>query len=496
MADVGVKIKVQSDVENDMGNFRSRIDNEFGKTKSAIKKHSDDSSKYVKKMTNQVEDLALKFVGLAAATKSLQYLSVAIKNAGLDTTRFDTAAGQISATIGNELLPDMQNLYDAVTNNSKKISQFAVIAIRAIKAPFDAATIGILGAGDVVLRILARIDKKNRETHIATANALRQEAIAIGDKLFSRDNWNPDAVAIKNPVTKKQIANSAQRSADMGFGEYGPEQKTFENDKLLANIKTYSSAMDQVRQKQHDAEAVFRDASISQITNQNEREIAEHEYKFEQLRTLYSGNETALTSIKLAQEIERTSIDDEQSKRRIQIAEQEKRMKQAAAMEVATQFAETLVLIGQAARADAQTQKGLATVQAVINTAVAASKANSATPYPPVNAALMTLAIAQGMAQVAIIQGQKFAAGGIVGGNSYTGDRVPAMLNSREMVLTMQDQASLLKQIRDGGGASSGMTLQFYDHSGRLSESIRAEVRSGKSQYLLDELTKEIRRRM
>lgn len=46
----------------------------------------------------------------------------------------------------------------------------------------------------------------------------------------------------------------------------------------------------------------------------------------------------------------------------------------------------------------------------------------------------------------------KFAGGGIVPGSSYYGDRVPAMLNSGEMVLNASQQANLFRLI-EGGGA-------------------------------------------
>jgi hypothetical protein len=39
-----------------------------------------------------------------------------------------------------------------------------------------------------------------------------------------------------------------------------------------------------------------------------------------------------------------------------------------------------------------------------------------------------------------------FAEGGIVGGSSYTGDRLWARVNSGEMILNQQQQASLLNQ--------------------------------------------------
>ena len=46
----------------------------------------------------------------------------------------------------------------------------------------------------------------------------------------------------------------------------------------------------------------------------------------------------------------------------------------------------------------------------------------------------------------------KFAGGGIVSGNSYTGDRVTARINSGEMILNKEQQLSLFNMIKSGAG--------------------------------------------
>jgi len=51
----------------------------------------------------------------------------------------------------------------------------------------------------------------------------------------------------------------------------------------------------------------------------------------------------------------------------------------------------------------------------------------------------------------------KFATGGIVGGMSFSGDNVPAMVNSGEMVLNKGQQANLFKLANGNGGAGGGM---------------------------------------
>jgi hypothetical protein len=49
----------------------------------------------------------------------------------------------------------------------------------------------------------------------------------------------------------------------------------------------------------------------------------------------------------------------------------------------------------------------------------------------------------------------KFAQGGIIGGYSFSGDRVPILANSGEMVLNQQQQSSLFKQLNNGGNGGS-----------------------------------------
>jgi hypothetical protein len=104
-------------------------------------------------------------------------------------------------------------------------------------------------------------------------------------------------------------------------------------------------------------------------------------------------------------------------------------------------------------------QKALAITQATINTYQAANQA-LADPLTPValKPALAASFIALGLANVARISGAKFADGGIVGGTSMQGDRVPALLNSREMVLNMGQQRELFNMANGSGRSGSDMS--------------------------------------
>lgn len=58
-------------------------------------------------------------------------------------------------------------------------------------------------------------------------------------------------------------------------------------------------------------------------------------------------------------------------------------------------------------------------------------------------------------AALSAARSQKFAGGGIVGGDSYSGDRVTAQVNSGEMILNKAQQANLFKMINNGVSGSN-----------------------------------------
>ena len=105
-------------------------------------------------------------------------------------------------------------------------------------------------------------------------------------------------------------------------------------------------------------------------------------------------------------------------------------------------------------------------------------------------ASIPVIGFALGMAAGATIMGlgakYLFAEGGIVPGNSETGDQIPAQVNSGEMVLTKEQQGNLFSMAQGGGGGgettvveSSGGTAEVvidsfnmssYGNLGRMNE--------------------------
>lgn len=79
-------------------------------------------------------------------------------------------------------------------------------------------------------------------------------------------------------------------------------------------------------------------------------------------------------------------------------------------------------------------------------------------PFAPVLAMGVSMAAMAGLGQV-VGMIPKFATGGIVGGGSYSGDRIPSLLNAGEMVLNERQQTHLFNQL-DRGNSGGGLSGQ------------------------------------
>ena len=127
-------------------------------------------------------------------------------------------------------------------------------------------------------------------------------------------------------------------------------------------------------------------------------------------------------------------------------------------------------------------------LQATANVAEGVTKALAQNGWP-LGAVMAGLAAAAGAVQIATIVASKptppsFATGGIVPGNSYSGDRVQANVNSGEMILNAAQQRSLW-EAANGRGAGGGTNVVINNSASNL-VSARPQITEDRIGILID----------
>ncbi len=122
---------------------------------------------------------------------------------------------------------------------------------------------------------------------------------------------------------------------------------------------------------------------------------------------------------------------------------------------------------GEENKAAARASKVLALGQIAVETGMAIAKGITqaqSVPFPANIAAIATTvtSVLTGIASaIASVKSAKFAQGGIVGGNSYTGDRVPILANSREMIINPDQQTTLFKALSGGDSKAQSLGIDY-----------------------------------
>ena len=121
---------------------------------------------------------------------------------------------------------------------------------------------------------------------------------------------------------------------------------------------------------------------------------------------------------------------------------------------------------GIKSKALAVASKGIALGEIAINQgkAIAAGVAQAQSMGPfPANLAAIATTVSTILSTIAMaskaVKGAEFATGGIVGGNSFSGDNVQVNVNSGEMILNRQQQQQLF-DIANGGRQASGINYE------------------------------------
>lgn len=237
--------------------------------------------------------------------------------------------------------------------------------------------------------------------------------------------------------------------------------------KLLADKAALNQAL---LQQQADFDAYVAQLNLQKTTLTNEQRAAEYEALFQaeaQKIEAVRQAEIEKANLIIDADLQRATVEaanqkasldrqksflDKQNK-----LEQERISQERKEKEVKLQIASNFMAAGLAiAKEGSVAQKALQITQATINTYAGANQVLADQTIPTfLKPALVASTVALGLANVARIAGAKFEQGGIVGGSSWHGDRVPALVNSGEMILNKQQQSELFKVANGEGGGGN-----------------------------------------
>lgn len=273
-------------------------------------------------------------------------------------------------------------------------------------------------------------------------------------------------IADATPKVEAGIANAPQGvSAPL----IDPEQ---ERKAIQTRQQTYAQ-LDAIR-AEYNAKQIEEDVAKKEITEANYQFELERLLTAEQMKVeaVYAAEEQKALAIQdsTARQfaLQKVAVDKEMALEKTQVESRKKLDMQLVQLEQRKQAAIAaasiagLELLGTLAKDGSREQflimKAAALAQAAVATKVAYMQALAHPPGPPETLPIAGWVAAAGAANMAAIaataiKGYEF--GGIIPGSSTTGDRVPAMVNSGEMILNRQQQTKLFNMANGGGEGGS-----------------------------------------
>lgn len=314
------------------------------------------------------------------------------------------------------------------------------------------------------------------EGELQTLQGLSDADIASG--IFG----TPEEIQARKDFLLSQVKNAKEQQAIVNgeIVEQTKQKEKAETEAIVAERQNRKSILDELRAVEKEEELARKEEEKLAKELENEEEF---QFLSEQL-----GRERALRELNRI-----NNIKDEKRKN----AELKKLRDKAVAEEKASIFAirkfedlsarekiqlqkQTLSTIASLTQSNNKALfavgKAASLSLAGINIAEGVTKALSAFP-PPFNFAAAAAVGAAGAVQISKIASAKppsagnFQDGGIVGGNSFSGDRLTANVNSGELILNRRDQTSLFNAIKNNElGNQSSLSINIEAGVGGISE--------------------------
>lgn len=488
----------------------------------ATAKLSNQQGKLLETIGNMITQNPVVTAGINTLTESLASMSTFIQENEQNITDLATALAAsvvIVGTAGAAWLT-YSTLTGGATIALTALSTAAGAAWAAITGPVGIAVGAIALVGAAVFAVIKYWDDIKIASAEATAAVL--EYAAAGAGLVSSDTearLRAEAQAFRDKADAVRIAQVAELEAENARKAAQGQETT---DDVAAAAQKRAEELEQLREyyaekaamkTEHDANLVLAEADLNlqmqdlkaqheaamyeisgeydgqalakQLESEQARLLARQQFEREQLQATIDAQkakalliqddqqrEKALREAGYKAELANTQLANKQSLEQLKQRNKAEELLERQKVNDKRQTFSTIVSLQSSSNKElAAVGKAFALYDIGVQTAQGIMKAWGLGPIigPPAAA----LVAAAGMAQASAVSGLNFATGGIVPGTSYTGDKVAANVNSREMILNMGQQKRLF-DIANGGGQGGSVTNQL------LSELIAA-VKAGAS---------------
>lgn len=315
---------------------------------------------------------------------------------------------------------------------------------------------------DILIKATNEREQKARE------NARAQMEIGLHDAKeiasIRLQNAQEDYDRLKD-LTKEQIEALYATQSDYQAAVIAAEKETFDAKEALA-AEQYEAAQqrrqnefDQRRNDAYNNEVELAQIELEQAAAENEALVnMDAETKARLFATQEDYEAAVIASNGRVQDANKKAIE----------AQRQMAMANASAVSgMMGALSNLLNQFGEENKEAAIASKAISLAKVAIDTGVAiAGGIAQAQSVPfPANLAAIATTIATIMTNIgtaiSTIKSAKFATGGIVGGTSYTGDQVPVMTNSREMILNTDQQTRLFEALSSDNGKSIGFDYEM-----------------------------------
>ena len=372
-----------------------------------------------------------------------------------------------------------ENAREAAANNTARAAAKAIedsideaiaAADKELDAEFDkwSERMDKITQANIDSLLTAKPSKKNRDKtfdYKKTKSTIQDEDFSISDNYVKEleeaintiiskyDKLEDAAEAVRNKIAEwKGELNLAKKEAATleQAMKLAKIQEDIDNlDKSIRNtvyggIKNMASSMDRVVKGVESIKTTFEDSDSTGW----EKFIVVFNELTQIIDTIISAYQTVQAVQEATNKMNEAEISLEATK--IALLEKELLLRQALAAEkgLETKNTEKLAAANMAEAASANISSS-----AKAGDAIAGATASGAKLPFPYNIAAIAAGVAAVLAALAAMS--KFANGGIVGGNSYSGDQQMARVNSGEMILNRKQQKNLF-DIANGKGSGGG----------------------------------------